>query len=271
MKLINIGCGQKLAQCGDWLNVDMNQNKSLGIRYVNLLKKFPFEDGEFQVVYHSQVLEHFPKDKSLDFMKNCHRILAPGGKIRVVVPDLEFLCKKYISLLDECLTGNPTRQVEIEYQWILLQMYDQTVRNKSGGMMRDFLENLSGEDQKLLAHSLGRVGSSILKNKSGRSKISDLLKKFIMDPGKALSRLISKSPLQSEYEKVGRFRMGGEIHYWMYDFYSLKSMMMDAGFTDIKKKSPYESDIECWDEYCLDVLDGQVCDPGSLFVEASKI
>ena len=69
MRLINIGCGGKLAQCGEWVNVDMNHDKNRGIRYVNLLEKFPFDDGEFQVVYHSQVLEHFPKDKSLNFMQ----------------------------------------------------------------------------------------------------------------------------------------------------------------------------------------------------------
>jgi 2-hydroxychromene-2-carboxylate isomerase len=41
------------------------------------------------VVYHSHVLEHLPKDAAPRFVGECYRVLAEGGILRVVVPDLD--------------------------------------------------------------------------------------------------------------------------------------------------------------------------------------
>ena len=62
--------------------------------------------------------------------------------------------------------------------------------------------------------------------------------------------------------------MGGEVHYWIYDFYSLKKLLKEAGFKDIRKVTPSKSRIPYWNKYELDIIDGQICDPNSLFVEA---
>ena len=72
-----------------------------------------------------------------------------------------------------------------------------------------------------------------------------------------------------KYRKIGKFRLGGEIHYWMYDFYSLKKLLQEAGFKDIKKVSPSKSSIPDWNKFELDIINGKVCDPDSLFVEAT--
>ena len=57
----------------------------------------------------------------------------------------------------------------------------------------------------------------------------------------------------------------------MYDRYSLKTLLEKTGFSSVRLKTPFESDIPDWGMYELDVLkNGMVIDPGSLFMEAGK-
>lgn len=52
-----------------------------------------FADGTFAEVYASHVLEHFDYKESLvKALREWHRVLAPGGVLRLSVPDLDILC-----------------------------------------------------------------------------------------------------------------------------------------------------------------------------------
>lgn len=52
-----------------------------------------FADGTFMEVYASHVLEHFDyKDALVAALREWHRVLAPGGVLRISVPDLDVLC-----------------------------------------------------------------------------------------------------------------------------------------------------------------------------------
>ena len=51
-----------------------------------------FADASFTEVYASHVLEHFDyKDELLSVLAEWHRVLRPGGVLRVSVPDLDIL------------------------------------------------------------------------------------------------------------------------------------------------------------------------------------
>ena len=57
-----------------------------------------FADGSCAEVYASHVLEHLSyQDVLLRTVKDIHRILKPGGRFRVAVPDLEQLCRIFVS------------------------------------------------------------------------------------------------------------------------------------------------------------------------------
>src|SRR5262249_42002990 len=59
--------------------------------------------------------------------------------------------------------------------------------------------------------------------------------------------------------ELGRFRMGGEIHKWMYDHYSLGRALQQAGFAEPHAVGPTESRIPNWAEFHLDTEpDGSV-------------
>lgn len=270
LNYLNVGCGSKFHN--DWYNIDMTSNAP-EVMIANLLKGIPFDDNNFDVVYHSQVLEHIPREKALAFMQECYRVLKPGGIVRVVVPDLENIVNEYKRLLERNLNDSDETS-RANYDWIMLELYDQTVRNYEGGQMAEYLRQpfLINED-----YVLGRTGyvgrntrhSRFPENSNGQGV--SYFKKF--------KRTVKRSfrytrtmihHLHSQAFKIGKFRLGGEVHMWMYDRFSLTCLLEKCGFIDISLKSPYESSIPNWADYELDIKGGQVYDPTSLFMEARK-
>lgn len=268
LSYLNVGCGGKFHK--DWTNVDM-VSQSPYVKAHNLLKGFPYETAQFEVVYHSQVLEHFPKEKAFDFLAECYRVLKPGGIIRVVVPDLENIVTEYLKYLNKNLS-NPTKLSEANYDWILLEMYDQTVRNYSGGQMAQFLIQPDLINEKYVVDRCGYVARGIIENsRSGKKEIRNpgILRRLRNVTLKKLIRY-GFTMWSTEASRLGSFRLGGEIHMWMYDRFSLSRLLREVGFDRTELKSPYESQIQQWGSYELDVKDGLVFDPTSLFMEATK-
>lgn len=278
LNYLNVGCGSKFHK--DWINVDMKSN-STDIIAVNLLNGIPFPDNSFDVVYHSQVLEHIPNEKAQNFIKECFRVLKPEGIIRVVVPDLENIVDEYKKKLTENLE-NPNDLSAANYDWIILEMYDQTVRNYSGGQMVEFLKQPNMINEQYVIDRIGFVGRSIrnsyLRGNTENTLSGNFTKAFssVSSFKKAVRYIYRKIKQKikdqqlSEISKTGAFRLGGEIHMWMYDRYSLSRLLKNCGFEEISVKSPFESIIPKWIEYELDVKDGLIYDPTSLFIEARK-
>jgi hypothetical protein len=79
-------------------------------------------------------------------MRECYRILRAGGLIRVAVPDLESIATAYLAKLALAVAGDV--EARHEYDWMMLEMYDQCVRENSGGEMLAYLaqDPLPAED-----------------------------------------------------------------------------------------------------------------------------
>lgn len=60
-------------------------------------KKLPFENNSVDFLYTSHFVEHLKRYEAVDFLKDCFRILKPGGVLRICVPDMEEISKKYLS------------------------------------------------------------------------------------------------------------------------------------------------------------------------------
>jgi predicted SAM-dependent methyltransferase len=275
LNYLNVGCGGKYHK--QWVNVDM-VSKTTDIIAYNLLKGIPFSDNYFEVVYHSQVLEHFPKEKAIHFIKECYRVLKPGGIIRVVVPDLENIVNEYKKYLDENLNA-PNELSEANYEWILLELYDQSVRNYEGGQMAEYLRRPDVVNENYIKERIGYIGHNIRDSHLKGSTVNyvEMFKKAFSSFGMikksvayVLRIIYAKAFPKTKAKKIGTFRLGGEIHMWMYDRYSLSKLLRDCGFVNISVKNPFESNIPDWDKYELDVKDNMVFDPTSLFIEARK-
>jgi SAM-dependent methyltransferase len=109
----------------------------------DLRKGIPFADLMFDGVYHCHVLEHIDREDAPVFLRECFRVLKPGGILRVVVPDLENLSRSYI----ECMKRLPENATMEEHTIAVEGMIDQMVvripRDRKGQKpVVRFLENL---------------------------------------------------------------------------------------------------------------------------------
>jgi SAM-dependent methyltransferase len=59
-------------------------------------KPLPFPDGSLRVVYASHLLEHLHFEEGQRLLRECHRVLKPGGVVRMVVPDLRVIMRDYL-------------------------------------------------------------------------------------------------------------------------------------------------------------------------------
>jgi SAM-dependent methyltransferase len=234
----------------------------------DLRKDLPFASDSFDVVYHSHVLEHFSRPAALQLLGECRRVLRLHGVIRVAVPDLEQIARLYIEALDKSLAGDHAWQAR--YEWILLEMYDQTVRRSSGGEMLAHMRRDPVPERDFISSRVGaefhRAQASPVKPQQSDGTRS-LLRNFI---SRKLARIaLGREGIQA-YD-AGLFRESGEVHLWMYDRYSLAKLLESAGFSGAEAVSATASRIHDWEKYHLDTEpDGSVYKPDSLYMEAVR-
>lgn len=268
---LNLGCGSTYHK--GWVNIDFVSNSKDVITH-NLLLGIPENDESFEVVYHSHVLEHFPKTKAADFIKECYRVLKPNGIIRVAIPNFETIALNYIKYLNESLNEIPG--ADEKYNWTMLELIDQMVRNTPGGAMIEYIQDTTKNNDAFLLKRNGNEVKEImdsLRNENGNlpQRSFPLTERLKNIPISIKNKMIQLF-LGKEYAayKLGNFRMKGEIHQWMYDRYSLKKLLENAGFKDAQVKSGFESSITNWESFKLDGSNGIVRKPDSLFMEARK-
>lgn len=266
-KKINLGCGLRFHN--DWINVDFIKTGA-DVIVCDLTKGIPFPDNEFDVVYHSHILEHFAKDKAPLFLKECYRVLKLGGIIRIAVPDIEQIIKEYTINLNNALKNESI----YKYDWIMIELFDQFSRRSSGGMMREFIKNAGEDELDYIYKRIGQEASLIRK-----SNLIELKRPFYKKIKSAFSygkwndlflKIILSRKNYQMFE-LGKFVSSGENHLWMYDRYSMKRLLENVGFKNITIKKTTESEIKLWNSYCLDADENGVPHkPDSLYIEAIK-
>ena len=270
-KLLNLGCGYNYHP--DWVNVDFISTGDEVIPH-DLTAGVPFSSEMFDAVYHSHVLEHFTAQQGNFFIKECFRVLKRGGILRIAVPDLEGITRNYLKQLEEALSKVPG--AEFRYEWMKLELYDQTTRNDPGGAYREFLQN-SNDDLKKFAQD--RLGKEILaiEQKDNSSFMERLMRRSFSTYMKFIRLKLIESFLYVLGGKrmvkafdTGLFRYSGEIHQCMYDRFSLAKLLETCGFEKIVVRSAFDSDISGFADYRLDGVDGSPRKPDSLYMEARK-
>ncbi|CAH0166662.1 putative S-adenosylmethionine-dependent methyltransferase MSMEG_2350/MSMEI_2290 [Pedobacter sp. Bi27] len=273
MAYLNLGCGNHFSTDEIWTNLDFISTDKHVIQH-NLLKGIPMPDESFEVVYHSHVLEHFTRPDGFKFLAECYRVLAPNGIIRIAVPDLEQIARNYLKFLDSGLQDEQNEQTRANYEWMLLEMYDQTVRNYGGGNMANYLFQDKIINEAFVFQRIGEEGKA-LRNYVVNSVTTPSPKKrrSLIDLGKAVVRRLNPFKMKAQDQtalQIGRFRLGGEIHQWMYDRYSLGHLLKTLGFSNVTVTNAFTSNIPNWVGFELDGKDGEVRKPDSLFIEAIK-
>jgi predicted SAM-dependent methyltransferase len=262
---LNLGCGSTFHS--SWTNVDVVASGAGVVRY-DLLKGVPVENDSYEVVYHSHVLEHVPKDSARAFIHECYRVLKPGGILRVAIPDLEQIAMNYLKYLQDALDNVPLAAEK--YEWTMLEMYDQVVRTKSGGEMLTYLKDPTKGNDAFVLQRNGKELLSMVRNARDVKETDGTATQGFKEriKGRLLQRWLGHD--YKALMETAQFRSQGETHHWMYDRYSLKALLESCGFKDVKRQSAFDSAIPGWNSFGLDGQGHEVRKPDSLFMEARK-
>ena len=89
---LNIGCGTLPLQ--GWINIDLiglPVDLIWDIRY-----PLPFGTNTVDAIFHEHVIEHLNPLHGYSLLKDCYRMLKPGGIMRIVAPDASKYLHSYI-------------------------------------------------------------------------------------------------------------------------------------------------------------------------------
>mgnify|MGYP000850611868 CR=1 FL=1 len=278
-KYLNLGCGSRYHPA--WTNIDIVARGPEVLQH-DVRRGIPLPDASCAVVYHTAVLEHLRRAEALSFMRECCRVLQPGGIVRVGVPDLEQLCLLYLEKLRAAMAGDVAAAAD--YEWIMLELYDQVARERSGGDMLAYLRQVPLPNEAFVFARIGEEGRQIVERvrhpasptspPPPPSSLFTIWRRRLRRLPATLKARLLKLWLGAEglqALEIGRFRLGGEAHQWMYDRYSLARLLMQAGFQDPQVQSAHISQIPNWTSFQLDTLpDGQIIKPDLFFMEARK-
>jgi SAM-dependent methyltransferase len=240
--LVNLGCGAQIHP--DWINIDFRGDGKSVFSW-DLRRRLPLADRSCDAVYASHVIEHFDRGSARHFLLECQRVLKDDGCIRLVAPDLEGITRAYLHALEAARSGEADGAAR--YDWMILELLDQLVRHQSGGEMMRYWSKSSVPAEDFVAQ---RVGGEYWR-----------ARKFC----------ISLPPSQPKVgaSSVGKFRLAGEPHLWMYDSYSLGCLLSECGFVAMQQCAPTQSAIAGFNKFGLDVEpNGAIYKPDSFFIEA---
>ena len=248
-KLLNVGCGERIHE--DWVNLDLVPRRP-GVIAHDIRSGLPFADNSFSAVYHSHVLEHMRRSAAPALLRECYRVLEPGGILRVVVPDLETIAALYLKNLEGAVAGDT--ESARRHEWMLLELLDQMVRDESGGEMLKYWKQNPMPAESFVIERMG-------------SEVRQCLEVLRKNPT-SVPEPPTREPTNEEQVD---FRASGEVHRWMYDRWSLRRLLEECGFSDVRVCAASESRIPGFGTYLLDCEeDGSTRKPDSLFVEAQK-
>lgn len=242
MKILNLGCGPKVSNSSEVINVDWSlylvlkksnllrplarqilkrdrlkrfDNLPDNIVVHDLSKGLPFESNSIDVVYHSHVLEHLDRNIAPHFLLEIKRVLKTNGIQRIVVPDLEKVCRDYLSHISDCDANSKEVSQHDSY---IASLLEQSVRREAAATI-------------------------------GYNPFRKNLENFLF----------------------GDARKRGETHQWMYDKPSLTHLLDTLGYKNITYQGYDSSLIPNWNHYGLDQnQQGGEYKPGSLYIEAIK-
>jgi len=63
----------------------------------NNIVKLPYEDNSVDLIYASHVLEYFDREDVIGVLKEWRRVLKPGGKLYLSVPDFRKMADLYLN------------------------------------------------------------------------------------------------------------------------------------------------------------------------------
>jgi predicted SAM-dependent methyltransferase len=86
VRKLQIGAGDSQKGFADWLNTDIEPQP--GEAYLDATKPFPIPPCVLSYIFAEHLFEHLSYNDGLAMLRECHRTLKPGGKVRLATPNL---------------------------------------------------------------------------------------------------------------------------------------------------------------------------------------
>lgn len=141
---VNLGCGYRPLK--GWINVDRARNPEVQLVW-NLAEGLPFPDSTCSAIFSEHVIEHISKEDASRLLSECHRVLKPGGVLRLSTPDAERFLRSYAG--DGEFLRHPGFDDPME-----------TPLDRINQMMREYGQHLWVYDAESLILRLRKVGFS---------------------------------------------------------------------------------------------------------------
>jgi predicted SAM-dependent methyltransferase len=85
---LHVGTSNNLLE--GWLNTDIFLNNS-SVVYLDATRRFPFDDATFDYIMAEHMIEHIEYQAAQVMLRECFRVIKPGGRVRFATPDLSVL------------------------------------------------------------------------------------------------------------------------------------------------------------------------------------
>jgi SAM-dependent methyltransferase len=92
------------------------------VQYLDVTRRFPFANGTFDYAFSSHMVEHLCPDEAAPCLRELHRVMRPGGIVRLSVPDLDLAVRQYDpahpeTFLDLIFQGRSRRTHPLARHW----------------------------------------------------------------------------------------------------------------------------------------------------------
>lgn len=150
---LHIGCGPKIKK--DWINIDLSPQADITL---DMREPLPFLENSCPIIYSEHFLEHldYPVHAN-SFLRECYRVLEPGGVFSVGVPDTEWPLAEYTGHRSE----NYFRIAKESWH----PAWCQTALEHINYHFRQGDEHLFAYDFKTLVHALSNAGFESIKRR----------------------------------------------------------------------------------------------------------
>ncbi len=110
-----------------WANIDYNTHP--GVIRFDLSYRLPVSDESIRFIFHEHLIEHIPLDTAEFVLRECHRVLAKGGVMRIGTPCCTETARVYLSReippMDDWHPATPCKYINEQMrEWGHVFLYD---------------------------------------------------------------------------------------------------------------------------------------------------